>query len=127
MNCLAFSDFYVHHTDAIIEDNIVVATGKFSQDSDDSVKFILTRLDRFSTDIDYVKLYLRVPSEDAPVMSELKKLLTFFSGNTPVYVYFDKEKRLAKAPKSLWVSENDILTEKLIELLGKDNVKIVND
>ncbi len=127
VNCIAFPDFYVHHTDAIIEDNIVVATGKFSRDSDDSVKFIITRLDRFSTDITYLKLYLKVESEASPVMTELKKLLTFFSGTTPVYVYFEKEKRLTVAPKSLWVSENDILTEKLKALLGEGNVKVVAD
>lgn len=127
ISCIAFSEFFIHHTDAIIEDNIVVATGKFTQDSDDTVKMIITRLDRFDTNLTYKKVYLRVPSETAPVMAELKKLLTFFSGTTPVYVYFEENKRLTQAPKSLWVSENDILTEKLIALLGEKNVKIVND
>lgn len=127
ISCLAFSDFYVRHTDAIVEDNIVVATGKFSRDQDDAIKFILTRLDRFSTQIKYLKLYLRVPSEKDPIMNEVKKLLTFFSGNTPVYVYFEAEKRLTKAPKSLFVSENRILTEKLNNLLGEENVKLVED
>lgn len=127
VQCIAFSDFFVRHTDAIVEDNIVVATGKFSRDSDDSIRFILTRLDRFDTKINYLKLYLRVPSRSHPLMDEVKKLLTFFSGETPVFVYFEDEKQLTKAPKSLFVSENQILMEKLTDLLGQENVKLVND
>ena len=125
--CVAFSDFFVRHTDAIIEENIVVATGKFSRDHDDSIRFILTRLDRFDTKLNYLKLYLRLPGRNHPVMEEVKKLLTFFSGDTPVFVYFEDEKQLMKAPKSLFVSENRILMEKLTNLLGEENVKLVND
>ncbi|MBP3448318.1 MAG: DNA polymerase III subunit alpha [Clostridia bacterium] len=127
VKCIAFSDFFVHHTDAIVEENIVVATGKFSRDHDDSIRFILTRLDRFDTKINYLKLYLRLPGRTHPLMNELKKLLTFFSGETPVFVYFEDEKQLTKAPKSLFVSENKILMEKLTNLLGEENVKLVKD
>ena len=127
ISCIAFPDIYNQNTDAILEDNIVVATGKLSLESDDTVKFILTKLDRFSTDITYLKLYLRVEREASPKMEELKKLLRFFSGETPVYVYFEQEKRLTVAPKNLWVSENSILLEKLRALLGDENVKLVAD
>ncbi len=127
ISAIAFPDLYTQNTDAILEDNIVVATGKLSLDSDDTVKFILTKLERFSTDITYVKLYLKVESEQSPKMEEVKKLLRFFSGETAVYVYFDKEKRLTLAPKDLWVSENSILMDKLIALLGDENVKLVAD
>ena len=127
ISCIAFPDIYNQNTDAILEDNIVVATGKLSLEADDTVKFILTKLDRFSTDITYLKLYLRLESESSPKMEELKKLLQFFSGETPVYVYFEDEKRLTVAPKNLWVSENSILLDKLHALLGADNVKLVAD
>ncbi|MBO5408840.1 MAG: DNA polymerase III subunit alpha [Clostridia bacterium] len=127
ISCIAFPEMYNKHTDAILEDNIVVATGKLSLESDDTVKFILTKLDRFSTDITYLKLYLRLDSPQSPKMGELKKLLQFFSGETPVYVYFENEKRLTVAPKELWVSENSILLDKLNALLGENNVKLVAD
>ncbi len=127
VSCIAFPDLYGKNTDAILEDNIVVADGKLTMEGEDSFKFILTALRRFSTDLTYLKLYLKLPEEASPKMAEVKKLLTFFSGETPVYVYFEKEKRLAVAPKTLWVSENEILIEKLSNLLGPENVKLVSD
>jgi len=117
----------VKNTDAILEDNIVVADGRLVLEGEDTFKFILTGLRRFSTDLTYLKLYLRLPEEASPLMTDVKKLLTFFSGETPVYVYFEKEKRLTVAPKKLWVMENNILIEKLSALLGADNVKLVSD
>ncbi|MBR5239613.1 MAG: DNA polymerase III subunit alpha [Clostridia bacterium] len=127
VSAIAFPDLYVKNTDAVLEDNIVVADGKLTLEGEDTFKFILTGLRRFSTDLTYLKLYLRLPEEASPLMAEVKKLLTFFSGDTPVYVYFEKEKRLTVAPKNLFVSENAILMEKLTNLLGAENVKLVSD
>lgn len=127
IRCIAFPDLFVRYTDAIIEENIIVATGKISMEADDSLRFILTEINRFSTQLQYLKLYLRLPSEDSPLFDKVKHLLSFFSGDSPVYVYFEREQRLTLAPKTLWVSENEILMEKLRNLLGDANVKLVSD
>lgn len=127
VECIAFPTVFVQNTDAIVEDNIIVVSGKLSLEADDAVKLIVEEIGRFSTDLTYLKLYLRLPSETSPKMEEVKRLLKFFSGETPVYVYFEEQKRLTMAPKDLWITENSILLEKLEQLLGASNVKLVTE
>lgn len=67
-------------------------------------------------------LYLRVPARDCSEMGRAKRLLAVFEGITPVFVYFESERKLMKAPKNMWIDVNDVLLRELRRVLGEKNV-----
>ncbi|PWM25233.1 MAG: DNA polymerase III subunit alpha, partial [Oscillospiraceae bacterium] len=70
-------------------------------------------------------LYLKISDRTSPKWNKSQKYLLVFDGNTPVYVYFEQEKQLVLAPRTLWVSVCDVLLRVLKEELGEDNVALV--
>ena len=69
-------------------------------------------------------LYLRVASLSSTTMDEVKKQLSLYSGKIPVYVVEDGGKRLL-APENLWVTPSYQLISELEQILGRENVKLV--
>ncbi|MCR4615327.1 MAG: DNA polymerase III subunit alpha [Clostridiales bacterium] len=66
-------------------------------------------------------LYLRFDSENSREVNTADKYIRIFDGMVPVIYYFkDTGRRLVK-PKEEWVDANDILVEKLNDLLGDGN------
>jgi len=69
-------------------------------------------------------LYLRVRSISDPDFEQAKKILRVFDGVTPVYVY-SPQGGLMCAPKELWVDINQVMLTELANILGEDNIKLV--
>ena len=70
-------------------------------------------------------LYLKVPSRQGRQMERAQNLLEIFEGPTPVYVFFQDTQKVSLAPRSLWIFVNDVLLRQLAELLGEENVRLV--
>ncbi len=70
-------------------------------------------------------LYLKCASIDCAEFEQSKKLLRVFDGPTPVYVYC-AQGGLMCAPRELWVDINTVLMRELSNILGEDNIKLVN-
>ncbi len=70
-------------------------------------------------------LYLKLLSRQGEQMEKTQNLLEIFEGQTPVYVFFQDTQKVSLAPRSLWVFVNDVLLRQLMELLGENNVKLV--
>lgn len=70
-------------------------------------------------------LYLRVQSEAAPAWLRAQKYIAIFDGRTQLYVAFQKEKKLYRAPAVEGVAVNDILLQELRRVLGDGNVAFV--
>lgn len=69
-------------------------------------------------------LYLKFPSRDCAVYKKALQYTAIFDGSTPLYLYFEDEKKLVRAPSSLYVEENEILLRELRRLLGEKNVAV---
>ena len=70
-------------------------------------------------------LYLKCSSLECAEFEQAKKLLRVFDGPTPVYVYC-AQGGLMCAPRELWVDVNTVLLRELSNILGEDNIKLVN-
>jgi DNA polymerase-3 subunit alpha len=127
IECLVFPTLLLKCTNDLSKDNIIILEGKISLEENESIKLIANNIRSFSTDISNVKLYLKIENKLRFDMDVLKKTLKFFKGETPVYVYFSEDKRTTIADKSMWVSENALLLDKLKKMLGEDNVKLITD
>ncbi|MGN0453251.1 MAG: DNA polymerase III subunit alpha [Ruminococcus sp.] len=71
-----------------------------------------------------ISLYLKVDSREGRLFKRAQNLVSVFEGSTPVFFYLEEEKKLLKAPRSLWVELNSILVSELKNQLGEDNVKL---
>ena len=72
------------------------------------------------------KLYLKISSnKELNTFYRIKDILKKYSGNTPVYVYLEKENKIFMADRDLWIDmyDNNVITE-LKNFLGEDSVKI---
>ena len=70
-------------------------------------------------------LYLKVPNEQDGLYDRAMKYVAVFDGPTPLYLYFTETKKLLLAPAQYRVSVNDVLIRALEELLGRENVALV--
>ncbi len=70
-------------------------------------------------------LYLKVDQRESEKWNKSQKYLLVFDGGTPVYVYFEQDKKLTLAPRGLWVDPCDLLLRLLREQLGEKNVALV--
>ncbi len=71
-------------------------------------------------------LYLRICSEQSEDYRRASMITAVFEGSVPLYIRFDDNKKLMRAPKSMYVSPNDIMLEELKRLLGRDNVILID-
>jgi len=69
-------------------------------------------------------LYLKCKSIDCAEFEQAKKILRIFDGITPVYVYC-AQGGLMCAPRELWVDPNTVMLRELSNILGEDNIKLV--
>ncbi len=67
-------------------------------------------------------LYLRMDNENCPRLDWAHKYMALFEGDTPVYLYFQKENRLVQVPRKSWIEPNEVLLRELAKLLGVKNV-----
>ena len=59
-------------------------------------------------------------------MKKSQLILEIFEGSTPVYVYLNDVKKLFVCPKTMWVDANITMMNELKNILGEDNVVLVN-
>ncbi len=67
-------------------------------------------------------LYLKLESRDDERLARIQPMLEFFSGLTPVYVYFSKENILTQAAQTMWTTPEPALLKELSNILGEANV-----
>lgn len=70
------------------------------------------------------QLYLRIPSQNSPLLKKAENLFEIFEGDYPVKIYFEDTKKIVLVPKRMYVANNSRLHSELCELLGEKNVVV---
>ena len=70
------------------------------------------------------KLYLRIDDLNSPLYEKARRLLDIFDGSVPVVFYLRDSKKSMQAPRSLWVSLNEVLIRELKRQIGEENVVV---
>ncbi|GFN34369.1 DNA polymerase III subunit alpha [Tepidimicrobium xylanilyticum] len=125
VECIVFPAIYERYNQLIEEDNLVVIEGNVSLSEEEEPKIICERiitLNRYKTE----KIYLRIPKEKPlNTFNAIKRVLSKYKGETPVYVYLERDNKTVMANRDLWVDvEQAQLFNELVEILGKDNIKV---
>ncbi len=125
IECIIFPATYEKNHKFIEEDKIILLEGRLSISEVEDPKIIAEKISPI-TKLDFSKLYLKLPGlEDTINLEKIKEILAKYSGETPVYVYFEKEKKTVSADRNLWIdAKEERVIEELYALLGKESVKL---
>ncbi len=126
IECIVFPMTYEKYNKYINEDDIVVIQGKLNLSEVEEPKLIAEKIGTLE-DYNTEKVYLRVTStSEKDTFEQIKSILLKNNGNTPVYVYMEKDKSTVVADRSMWIdTKNKNSIEELNSYLGEENVKIV--
>ena len=69
-------------------------------------------------------LFLKFSDENDSRINIAEKYLSIFDGNTPLYYYYEKDKRYLQQPSDRGVYINEPLVTELKKLLGENNVAV---
>jgi len=107
------------------EDEKVFIEGRVSCEEDKNAKLICDKIIPFS-EIPR-KIWLKYPTREAYQAGEnrLLKAIADSDGNDIVTIYIEKTREFKNLPRNMSVCADAELKEKLSEILGEDNVKIV--
>lgn len=136
MEMIVFSGILQNCSSFLKEDQAIIAQGRIDAREEEAPKLIAKAI--YPLEESYVseiynnsgakpkkQLYLKLQSRKDPNLNRIKKILPEFSGDIPVILYLEQEKKKLKASKNLWIRENTKLIEQLKALLGNQNVKLV--
>ena len=125
IECIVFPQTYVRYYDLINEDEVVVIEGRLSFSEVEEPKIICEKvaaLNKLNLDKIYVKI---TRDKDKDIFNRINLILKKNPGDTPVYLYLEKDKKTLIADRSLWVNSDFVDTIKELEaLLGKGNVVV---
>lgn len=138
MEIIVFPKVLADCRDVLVENGVVVVTGRVSAREEENAKLIadsVIPIDEYSAQEqpqnrpqpqkkEKKGLYLKISSRNSAEFHKVENLLTIFEGSFPVYMYFEDKKQLTLAPKNLWTLDNEILYKELCRILGEKSVVI---
>ncbi len=126
-----FTKPYVQYKDLLLEGKPLIISGKVSEREDRETEIVCEKIEKMpenmpiSTKKMAAGLYLRIENLNSEPFLKAKQILAEYKGDIPVYVYCTENNKKLEANKNLWIRENAMLLDKLCELLGEDNVKLI--
>ncbi|KJS87339.1 MAG: DNA polymerase III subunit alpha [Peptococcaceae bacterium BICA1-8] len=127
MEVLIFPKTLQKYQQFVETDKVVLMKGRINL-QEDTPKF-------FAEDISVLnlpqekstKLYIKVDSNlDAGRLEALREILKNYRGDIPVYLYFEKEKKMILTEKDYWVNWQTSLENDLLEICPPDNISLSN-
>lgn len=129
----AFSRSYLESRHLLTPGAKLIISGKVQEREDRPFEILADRFEAVPANVANMPvpekkvksgLYIRVKKADSERLEEIKTIISFYPGNTPVIIADSEGKRLA-APKELWINPTDELISALEEKFQKNNVKLV--
>ena len=134
IDVICFSKIYAQFQNLFTVSKILRLTGKVSEREDRPAEIVLERADvlpafaaGFVAPKERVKtkIYIKVDFMDGTKMKKVTPVLEAAEGDCPVYIYCEADKKSYCAPERMWIEPRQEVLEKLTEILGDGNVKIV--
>lgn len=127
IDLIVFPNVFDKCSKFLIEDSIIHVTGTLNISEEDEPKIICDKIIPLENN-EETKLYLKISKDkDKSILNDIKKILSNYTGKTPVYVYLEKNRKTIIAQREFWVDiDNNTLVESLKSLLGEQCIKIQN-
>lgn len=117
-----FPRTYQQYASLLKVDNPVLVKGVTGQSAEE-MKIIVNSMENLVLKKSG-EIYIKLDDPSTDIVTKIQLVLRSFPGDCPVYLYFPKDKKLARADRRFWVSLDSNVTEELTCLLGPGRVKI---
>ena len=135
MELLLFPRVLAECRPVLVDNSVVVVTGRVSVKEDEAAKLIVEQIvpieeyqpagaARPRQSEAPMALYLKLPSRECPQMRKVQNLLSIFEGGMQVYMYFADVRQLTLAPRTMWALDHPLLRKELERILGQGNVAV---
>ena len=121
---LAFPNVYSKFEQILVKGAVVIATGRLNLREEQDPVIILESVRQVDTKEKSEKLYIKVDGDKEFLVDQIVAILQSFPGETPVMLYFEKDKVTKMVNKQNWVHIDHSLIQQLGNLTGADHVKI---
>lgn len=125
---VVFPKTYERIKSKIEQDSIVRIKGRVNIKVDELPNIICEAIDGLEK-VENSKLYIRLESKDdmQRLNVEIKEIVKNYKGNTPIYVYVNKDKSYYRLSSEKWVTLSDELLQILKEKYGEENIKVLEN
>lgn len=116
-----------YHT-CVETDKVVIISGRINL-QEDSPKFFAEEIEVLTLpDIKTPKLYIKIDTTtmDSTQIETIGHILKNYRGQIPVYLFFEKEKKLILTDQEYWVSWHSELKKDLLQICPEENLSLVN-
>ncbi len=120
---IVFSDLYEKQAELFQEDSLVLIKGRTDLKEEEEAKIIAETVAPLPQETRQLYLKIREGLEIGSLV-RLKQLLQEAEGQMPVYLYFEKEKKLLLLERELWAPDDAAFRQRLENLLGQGTVKV---
>jgi len=132
VNVTIFEAVYVNFKNLLTSGKPVIIKGRISEREDRDIEIVCSSVESFPENADKMTaskkmtegLYIKVNDINSPDFNLVKQILSQYKGNTAVYIISSGKK--FEAPKSLYVKPEKELFSKLFDILGEENIKLVD-
>lgn len=112
--------------ESIKEDSLVVIKGRVSIKEDELPKLICETVEPLEK-INTSKVYIRANNldEGRNLMKELRVMPSEYKGDTTVYIFTANDRKNYRMPKDIWIDLESEAVSYFKEIVGEENVKII--
>ena len=123
---VAYPAIYKKYSSYLVEEKIVGIRGSVSLNEERGNAIIIDEIEPITyIEERFLRLYIKLTHRTLHFMDFVVETLEKYPGNIEVYIFDETTKKTQKAPKRLNVRKTDFLLRDLREILGEDNVKLV--
>lgn len=119
---VVFPRTYTQNRLALRVDEVVLVKGKTSGGGEET-KIIGEEISTVESCLGG-ELHIKIDSVSSPLLDQIQLILSSFKGESPVFLHFEKERKIIKAGENFWVDLSGPVVSRLEDLLGHARVKI---
>ena len=120
---IVFSNLYEKRSEIFQEDSPLLVKGKVDLKEEEEAKIIAESAVLLPRETR--QLFIRIAaSHDRETLAKLRKMLRSAGGELPVYLYFEREKKMIMLEEGYRASDDPVFLKKLEQLLGSGSVRL---
>jgi len=125
--CVIFPKIYINRHRHIMNDVLVLIEGTVSVREDKPPSVIVNSIQPLESSKSMKKLFLRIQKGKEHLYSKMLECIKMSKGFVPVILYYEETKEVKTANCDLWVNPEPWFLNELEDILGIENVKLIDE
>ncbi len=127
-----FGDNYNMNKAILSDGNIVLISGRVSEREDRPTELVCDKIslppEGAAENFAHAKIkqvYIKIPSINSPMLTELKKIFAQHKGQSPIILYCEDSKKRFAVPEGMKIDASEASLNEICKIVGNNNVKTV--